>query len=95
MAQRVKVATFDAVGGPSKLQSASDGYVAGPTDAGIYRMSHCGRHSSPSYPDWSKIRWGSEIKVMHDGKWQPLQKVSPRITKEVLRKRNFDLYGKY
>lgn len=37
MATRVKIATFDAVGGPAKLQSASDGFYAGPTDAGIYR----------------------------------------------------------
>lgn len=102
MAKRVKVAMFDAVGGPSVLQKASDGYFAGPTDSGIYRMARCGRHSSPSYPDWSKIRWGSEIKeeggeikVMHDGKWQPLKKVSPRITKEFLMQRNLDLYGKY
>ncbi len=100
--QRVKVATFDAVGGPSKLQKASDGYFAGPTDAGTYCMSHYGKHSSPSYPDWSKIRWGSEIKeeggeikVKHDGKWQPLQKVSPRMTKEDLKQRNLELYGKY
>jgi hypothetical protein len=102
MTQRVKVGTFDAVGGPSALQKASDGFVAGPTDAGLYRMVRCGKHSSPSYPDWSKIRWGSglkeeggEIKVMHDGRWQALKKVSPRMTKEALMQRNLDLYGKY
>jgi hypothetical protein len=102
MVQRVKVAMFEAVGGPSVLQKASDGYYAGPTDTGIYRMARCGKHSSPSYPDWSKIRWGSEIKeegreikVMHDGKWQLLKRVSPRITKENLMQRNLDLYGKY
>jgi len=102
MAKRVKVATFDAVGGPAELHSASDGYYAGPTDAGIYQMSHCGRHSSPSYPDWSKIRWGSEIKeeggqiwVMHDKKWQLLSTVSPKMTKLALMQRNSLLYGKY
>ena len=62
MSRRVKVATFDAVGGPSVLQKAGDGYFAGPTDAGIYRIARCGKHSSSSYPDWSRIRWGSEIK---------------------------------
>lgn len=102
MAKRVRVATFDAVGGPAKLQSASDGFFAGPTDAGVYRMSHCGRHSSPSYPDWSKIRWGSEIKeergeiwVMHDKKWQPLKVLSPNLSKDILKQRNLELYGKY
>ena len=101
MAQRVKVAEFEAVGGPSVLQNSSDGYFAGPTDAGFYRMARCGRHSSPSYPDWSTIRWGSEIKeesgeikVMHDGKWQLLKKLSPRMTKEALIQRNLELYGK-
>jgi hypothetical protein len=102
MAQRVKVASFDAVGGPSALQTASDGYFAGPTDAGIYRMARCGKHSSPSYPDWSKVRWGSEIKeadgeikVFHEGKWRLLKEVSPHMTKEALIRRNLELYGKY
>ena len=102
MAQIVTVAEFDAVGGPSKLVKAADGYYAGPTDAGVYRISHCGRHSSPSYPDWSRVRWGSEIKeqdgeiwVMHDSKWQPLKKLSPRMTKEILIERNGMLYGKF
>lgn len=100
--RRAIVASFDAVGGPSKLSKASDGYYAGPTDAGLYRVSHCGRHSSPSYPDWSKIRWGSELKevsgelqVMHDGKWQLMKVVSPKMTKQAIMQRNLDLYGKY
>jgi hypothetical protein len=99
---RAIVASFDAVGGPSKISKEPDGYWAGPTDAGNYRVSHCGKHSSPSYPDWSKIRWGSEIKevggelqVMHDGKWQALKVLSPRVTKQDIKQRNLDLYGKY
>jgi L,D-transpeptidase catalytic domain len=100
--RRAMVATFDAVGGPSKLVKApGDRYYAGPTDAGTYRVSHCGKHSSPSYPMWSKIRWGSEIKeeggeimVMHDKKWQPLKTLSPLVTRDVLMRRNEELYGK-
>lgn len=98
---RAIVASFDAVGGPSKLNKASDGFFAGPTDAGEYRVSHCGRHSSPSYPDWSKIRWGSELQevsgelqVMHEGKWRALKSVT-RVTREHIMQRNLDLYGKY
>jgi hypothetical protein len=101
LSKRAKVASFDAVGGPSKLQRSSDGYFAGPTDAGTYRVARCGKHSSPSYPVWSKIRWGSEIKeeageikVKHEGKWQLLSKLSPTVTKDVLVARNFELYGK-
>jgi hypothetical protein len=101
MSNLVKVATFDAVGGPAASFNAPDGFSAGPTDQGTYLVSRCGKHSSPSYPEWSKIRWGSaikeeggEIKVMHDGKWQLLKVVSPRMTKEALIQRNFDLYGK-
>lgn len=101
MSNLVKVAAFDAVGGPNALSKAADGYYAGPTDQGTYRMARCGKHSSPSYPEWSKIRWGSaikeeggEIKVMHDGKWQALKVVSPRMTKDALVERYFQLYGK-
>ncbi|HSW04444.1 L,D-transpeptidase [Aquabacterium sp.] len=101
MSQRVRVAAFDAVGGPSKLAKADDGFYAGPTDAGTYRISHCGQHSSPSYPVWSKIRWGSAIKeeggtilVMHGGKWQPLSTLSPTLTRADLVHRNTQLYGK-
>lgn len=85
---RVVVAKFDAVGGPAVLAKAGDGYWAGPTDKDTYRAARCGRHSSPSYPTWSTVRWGSEIKeegghikVMHDGKWQYLAQVSPGMTK--------------
>lgn len=101
MSNLVKVASFEAVGGPAALYKAPDGYYAGPTDKGTYRMARCGKHSSPSYPVWSKIRWGSaikeeggEIKVMHDGRWQPLKVVSPTMTRDELVERNFELYGK-
>ena len=46
MSVRRVVATFDAVGGPAALQKAPDGFWAGPTDAGVYRVARCGRHSS-------------------------------------------------
>lgn len=102
MGSRVVVATFDAVGGPAALSKADDGYYAGPTDAGVYRVALCGKHSSPSYPDWSKIRWGSEIKeeggaifVKHDGRWQDLKILSPRLSKQTIMDRNLELYGTY
>ena len=94
MSIRRVVATFDAVGGPAALQKFPDGFWAGPTDAGVYRVARCGRHSSPSYPEWSKIRWGSEIKeeggsifVKHDGRWQDLKVLSPRVTKSLIQMR--------
>lgn len=101
MARRVRVAIYDAVGGPAKLVKAGDGYYAGPTDAGWYRISHIAKHSSPSYPAWSTVRWGSdireeagEVQVMHDGKWQPLAKVTNKLlTKDDLLDRNLKLYG--
>ena len=99
---RVKIATFDAVGGPAALVRAADGYVAGPTDEGTYRVARCGKHSSPSYPVWSKIRWGSELKeekgtvlVKHDGRWQPIASLSPTLDKAAIAQRNLELYGKH
>jgi hypothetical protein len=98
---RAIVARFDGVGGPAKLHKEDDGFFAGPTDVGEYRVSHCGRHSSPSYPDWSRVRWGSAIKessgqvmVMHEGKWQTLKQIGTQVTREQLVKRNLELYGK-
>ncbi len=99
---RVKVAEFSAVGGPAKLQHASDGFVAGPTDAGKYRIHSIRKHSSPSYPTWSKIKWGSEVKdiggeihVMHDGRFQLLSVLSPALTRQSLLDRNLQLYNSY
>jgi len=100
MATRVLVASFSAVGGPSKLHKASDGFWAGPTDAGTYRISHCGRHSSPSYKAWSTVKWGSdikeergEIKVMHNGHWQSLRLVAPGVTRDMLIDQNKAKYN--
>jgi len=103
MPERIAIATFDAVGGPAKLQRAEgDRFWAGPTDAGVYRVARCARHSSPSYADWSKVLWGSEIKdeagqifVKHQDRWQTLKAVSPKMTREALMQRNLELYGKY
>jgi hypothetical protein len=101
MAMRVKVASFEAVGGPAQAtRSPGDTFWAGPTDAGTYRVHKCGRHSSPSYPAWSKIRWGSDIKeekgevwVRHDGRWQTLKSLTT-VTRDELILRNQQLYGK-
>jgi len=95
------VAEFDGVGGPAALAAAPDGFTAGPTDAGIYRVAYCGKHSSSRYAAWSKIRWGSEIKeeagkilVKQDGKFKPLSELSPGMTRDMVVNRNFELYGK-
>lgn len=46
MSQRAIIRSYEAVGGPEKTYMADDGYAAGATNAGVYRMSGCGRHSS-------------------------------------------------
>lgn len=88
---KVVVASYDAMGGPEVAAMASDGYTAGPTDAGEYRILYCGQHSSRAYASWSKILWGSELKddgagnllVKHQGKWQSLSKLTPVTRKEI------------
>lgn len=96
---QVLVATYDAVGGPEKSYMASDGYAAGPTDAGAYRLAGCWRHSSRAYPVWSKVRWGSKLReksgtleVEHDGKWRSLEKLTG-LTKAEIEERHRQLYS--
>lgn len=76
MATKVLAAMYDGFGGPKNARMGDDGFEAGPTDPGEYRVAYCGRHSSRRYRGWSTFRWGSEVKeeagkvlVMHDGKW--------------------------
>jgi hypothetical protein len=40
----------------------ADGFKQGPTDAGEYLVSHCGRHVTHRYPDWSGVPWGTPSK---------------------------------
>jgi len=91
MANKVLVATYDAVGGPKMRRREQDGFWAGPTDAGTYVMHRCGKHSSRTYAAWSKIPWGSQLKeedgqllVMYKGKWTPLEKITPVRKKDIL-----------
>jgi hypothetical protein len=90
---------FDAVGGPAKRRIGSDGFVAGPTDAGEYLVAYCGRHTSRRYPHWSSIPWGTPLKeekgelmVQLRGTWEKLAKYSPVTRADVVRQHGL-LYG--
>jgi hypothetical protein len=59
----------------------ADGFEAGPTDAGEYRIAYVGKHKSARYPAWSSVRWGAPLRkergvlqVQVDGTWQNLSK---------------------
>jgi len=97
--KRVIVKLYDAVGGPKDKHKAHDGYPAGPTDSGVFRVWRCVKHSSTSYPKWSKIKWGSKIEerageifVEHDGKMQPISDLTT-VTRIELITRYSQLYG--
>jgi hypothetical protein len=100
---RVVVDRYLAVGGPAESRTGSDGYEAGPTDAGTFVIAYCGLHSSARYPTWSKIRWGSplreaeggHVEVLHDGKWRRLDSFPEAPSVEELKMRYQDLYGDY
>lgn len=98
MGDRVSVAIYSALGGPETERMGDDGFPAGPTDEGEYRVAYCGRHSSERYPTWSKIPWGSKLKddgkvvsVLFEGKWQELSSVVALNRDDVVRYHN-DLY---
>lgn len=81
MATKVLAATYAAVGGPKDPKMAADGFMAGPTDPGRYRVAYYGRHSSIRYPGFSTFLWGSPVKeeggkvlVMHRGAWTNVEK---------------------
>src|SRR5262245_29342201 len=98
MLTHVLVKRYDAFGGPVRRGTGGDGFPTGPTDAGTYRVSHCGRHSSHRYKSWSTFRWGSAVKqengkvlVMHDGRWSDVQIVG--LTPEMIEAYHRLLYG--
>lgn len=59
----LKVAEFDAVGGPSKKGKDESGNAMGPTDKGRYVVYQIGKHVSPTYPFSSGIKWGTPLKI--------------------------------
>lgn len=74
-------ATYAGMGGPNEAKMAADGFTAGPTEPGRYRVAYHGRHSSLRYPGFSTFLWGSEVKeeggkvlVMHRGAWTNVEK---------------------
>jgi len=74
---------YDAVGGPAEAVMASDGYEAGPTDPGTYRVAHVSRHVSDSKYKLSKIPWGAPLRVSGEkleanigGKWSDVEKLT-------------------
>jgi hypothetical protein len=99
MARKVVVQVYDAYGGPEVAKIAPDGFEAGPTDPGEYRVAYCSRHASTRYPTWSKIPWGAPLKdekgvvwVKYQGTWQPLSTVAT-VTRTDVVKYHQELYG--
>jgi hypothetical protein len=98
--RKVVVASYEAMGGPEVAVMSSDGYTAGPTDAGEYRVLYCGQHSSRAYAAWSKILWGSELRedgkgnllVKHQGKWTSLSRLTS-VSRKDIAEYNEQLYG--
>jgi hypothetical protein len=98
--RKVLVKTYPGVGGPEKKKMASDGFGAGPTDAGEYAVAYCAPHSSYRYPDWSKITWGTKLKeakrgeilAFQKGRWVPLRTITPVSRDEILDYHE-ELYG--
>jgi len=91
MTTKVTVEVYDAVGGPEMSSVGPDGFEAGPTDPGEYRVAYCGRHISRRYPDWSTIPWGAALKdedgtlyVHHQGRWQRVFDVVGKTRDDVL-----------
>jgi len=91
MSKRVTAEVYDAVGGPETSHLAPDGFEAGPTDPGEYRVAYCGRHVSQRYPDWSTIPWGAplkddgrELQVLYQGRWQRVFDVVGKTRDDVL-----------
>ena len=78
---------YDAVGGPPESFIAADGFEAGPTDPGEYRVAYVSRHISESKYKLSKIPWGAplrragtKLEAQFDGKWQDVEKVTGKST---------------
>lgn len=100
MLKKVIVAYYDAMGGPSKPEMGDDGFEKKPTTKGSYVLSSCGKHVSTRYRLFGRVPWGTRLKeenkvlkVLIDGKWQPLSKYST-VTKEELEDEYFYLYKK-
>ena len=90
MVKMVAVKAYSAFGGPETERLAADGFWAGPTDEGEYRVGYIGRHSSKRYPTWSKIPWGAPLKIEEDqllvryeGKWRALSEVVSLSARDV------------
>ena len=97
---KVTLAIYDAFGGPETEYLAQDGFMAGPTDPGSYRVAYCGRHSSRRYATWSKIPWGAPLKedeksgellVRFEGRWQRVVDLTGKTKNDIIQA-NEDLY---
>jgi hypothetical protein len=100
MHKKVIVAYYDAMGGPSKPEMGDDGFMKHPTTKGDFVLASCGKHVSTRYPFWSSIPWGTRLKedkgilkVLIEGKWQPLSKYTT-VTKDELKEEYYNLYKK-
>jgi hypothetical protein len=98
MASKVLAASYNAVGGPKDPVMGADGFKAGPTDAGRYRVARYGRHSSLRYRGWSTFLWRSPVKdeggkvfVMHNGEWADVEKYG--LTRDAIVDFSKSLYG--
>jgi len=101
-ANKIIIAVYPAVGGPTTVGIGSDGNQEGPTDQGDYVIAYCGKHSSPKmYQFWSKITWGTQLRerkgvleVYVSGRWQALKNFTP-ATADDIKKYHLQLYGTY
>jgi hypothetical protein len=98
---RVIVDRYLGAGGPAEVRTGLDGFEAGPTDAGTFVIASTGQHSSARYPTWSKIRWGSplrvapdgHVEVLHEGQWRRLDSFPNAPSVDDLKQRYLELYG--
>ena len=89
-------------GGPSQPNmNTDDGYPAGPTNAGKFRILRCGRHRSRErYRDYSGVKWGTPLRkhkgvlqVKIKGRWEKLSKHSGLSERDII-DAYYELYGK-
>lgn len=100
---KVRIKDYPAVGGPEIAGTDKQGFEAGPTDAGEYRVAYVGKHESRRYPEWSRVLWGTPLRkqkiddkdvlqVQVNGTWKKLSELTPVTEAQIVEYYEF-LYG--